>query len=88
MILNFEISDELGAALDDIAKSEHRSRRAQATKLLEDAIGLIASDDLSQASSERLVSDGSGTNPDPSADRDLRKQRVVRVEDRPSQKSA
>jgi len=38
MILNIEIDDEIGAKLDELAKSERRSRRAQATCLMEDVI--------------------------------------------------
>lgn len=47
MILNFEIDDEDGALVDRLAKEGHRTRRAQARKLLLDALEMIRSDDLS-----------------------------------------
>lgn len=46
MILNFELDEETGAKLDTLAKSEHRSRRAQATKLIKDALDMIETDTL------------------------------------------
>ena len=46
MILNFEIDDQLGALLDDLAKREQRSRRGQAIKIIRDALEMLASDDL------------------------------------------
>ena len=52
MILNFEIDEETGAKLDELAKREHRSRRAQATKLLMDALDMLLSDELPQPQPE------------------------------------
>lgn len=46
MILNFEIDDHHGERLDELARREHRSRRAQATKLFLDALELVLSDEL------------------------------------------
>jgi hypothetical protein len=46
MILNFEIEDHHGERLDELARREHRSRRAQATKLFLDALELVLSDEL------------------------------------------
>lgn len=46
MILNFEIEDHHGERLDELARREHRSRRAQATKLFLDALELVVSDEL------------------------------------------
>jgi hypothetical protein len=52
MILNFEISEETGALLDAIAKTEDRSRRAQAARILRDAIHMIASDLIADIETE------------------------------------
>lgn len=49
MFLNFEIDEETGALLDAIAKAEDRSRRAQAARLLRDAVQMVASDVLTEA---------------------------------------
>lgn len=46
MILNFEIDDHHGERLDELARREHRSRRAQATKLFLDALEMVVSDEL------------------------------------------
>lgn len=46
MILNFEIDDHHGERLDELARRERRSRRAQATKLFLDALELVLSDAL------------------------------------------
>jgi hypothetical protein len=46
MFLNFEIDEETGALLDAIAKAEDRSKRAQAARLLRDAVRMVASDKL------------------------------------------
>lgn len=46
MILNFELDDETGARLDALAKRECRSRRQQATKLLQDALDMLEGDSL------------------------------------------
>lgn len=54
MILNFEIDDQTGERLDEIARREHRSRRAQATKLFLDALELVLSDELSQETPEEV----------------------------------
>ena len=54
MILNFEIDDQTGERLDEIARREHRSRRAQATKLFLDALELVLSDELSQDTPEEV----------------------------------
>jgi predicted transcriptional regulator len=43
MILNFEIDDHHGERLDELARRERRSRRAQATKLFLDALELVVS---------------------------------------------
>lgn len=48
MILNFEIEDHQGERLDELARREHRSRRAQATKLFLDALEMVLSDGLEQ----------------------------------------
>jgi hypothetical protein len=40
MNLNFEIPKEYGDALDSFAKKGHRSRRAQARKMLMEAIDI------------------------------------------------
>jgi predicted transcriptional regulator len=48
MILNFEIDDELGALLDDLAKREQRSRRGQAIKIIRDALEMLSSDNLDE----------------------------------------
>lgn len=55
MILNFEIDEETGAKLDELAKREHRSRRAQATKLLKDALDMILSDEIGQPEQEEAA---------------------------------
>jgi len=44
MTLNVEIDEETGAKLDELARLEKRSRSSQATKLLKDALELVASD--------------------------------------------
>ncbi len=47
MILNFEISEEMGAVLDELARNEKRSRRAQVTKIVEDYLAMVSTDNLS-----------------------------------------
>lgn len=67
MFLNLEISKEAGKKLDKLAKAEFRTRRSQATKLIEDAIEMVSADDLS------------GVDPNPSADVSKRNRKVVKA---------
>lgn len=52
MNLNFNIPEEHGEVLDTLAKEGHRSRRAQARKLIIDVIDMIRSNEIHRPDKE------------------------------------
>lgn len=63
MILNIEIDDEIGAKLDALAKSERRSRRAQATCLMEDVILSVWENDFHKTAAPTTTRQATPTEP-------------------------
>lgn len=55
MILNFELDEEYGVKLDELAGKEMRTRRNLVTKIVKDYLDMMASDAL-EAQPEEVAS--------------------------------